>query len=273
MGAGGFMSTPSSLSLPTVPFCSDTLFFSTAHSLLLLLLSPFLLLNGPSVTVSVIWLSGPCTNKGIPSLVYKYPHHLLSPLYPFFSCSFLIHPPHHPQSCSLFKRILPNCLCVLICKYIHSWVELNNKFTLLYEHSHVKKNLIFQSFCNSEKVFWKRMTTCSSFSQLLWDGEAEGEWSLLAEAVSVGLSSLAAWQICCMMLRQGVCYALVFVCVSAHTGLWDWYQCHSQLISGYLQDVATLICHHHWHFLDLGVQEDCCFSIRIVRWWTYCVRD
>lgn len=155
MGAGGFMGTPSSLSLPTVPFCSDALFFSTAHSLLLLLLSPFLLLNGPSVIVSVIWFSGPCTNKGIPSLVYKYPHHPLSPLYPFFSCSFLIPPPpHHPQSLSLFKRILHNCLCDLICKYIHSWVELNNKFTLWYEHSHVQKKISFSKVFVFLKMFF-----------------------------------------------------------------------------------------------------------------------
>lgn len=127
MGAVGFMGTHSALSLPTVPFLSDTLFFSTAHSLLFLLLSPFLLLNGSSVIVSVIWLSGPCTNKDIPSLVYKYPHYPLSPLYPFFSCSFLIPPPppHHPCPSHSSKEYFPTA-CVLICKYMHSWVELNN---------------------------------------------------------------------------------------------------------------------------------------------------
>lgn len=41
----------------------------------------------------------------------------------------------------------------------------------------------------------------------------------------------------------------VCVCACARNlGLWDWYLCHSQLISGYLRDVPTLICHHHWHF-------------------------
>lgn len=36
----------------------------------------------------------------------------------------------------------------------------------------------------------------------------------------------------------------VLVCVCLCFGFIDWYQCHSQLISGYLQDVVTLIFRH-----------------------------
>ena len=68
---------------------------------------------------------------------------------------------------------------------------------------------------------------------------------------------------CC----DGVC-ALVctFVCggvrvrLYGSVGLWEWYQCHSQLISGYLEDVATLICHHHRHICGFGITTGLLFQ-------------
>lgn len=66
---------------------------------------------------SVIWLSGPCANEGIPSLVvYKYHHHSSS-LLPPPSSLFLPFPVSVP---SPFKRMPLSrlaatvCVCVLI---------------------------------------------------------------------------------------------------------------------------------------------------------------
>lgn len=90
--------------------------------------------------------------------------------------------------------------------------------------------------------------------------EAGAEWSMLAEAMSVGW--ISAGSLTDLLYDAGTGSAFVCSLVRACTSAWGsrgQYQCYSQLISGYLQDVATLICYHRRHICGFGVTRGLLF--------------
>lgn len=98
-------------------------------------------------------------------------------------------------------------------------------------------------FFDSQNILWKWMTTCSSFSQLQRDrevlkseaGRRRGQnGSLLAEVASVGPET--PWQPdrpVVWSCTYGSSVSCVCLCAVELVGLWGWYQCCSQLISGF----------------------------------------